>query len=362
MNSRTFQWALLGAAMGLVIALVPACTTKCGPDNCATGCCSTDNKCVTSITTSACGANGGACGVCSEGQLCEAGACVTPMVEDGGTDAGPPPCTQDADCATQPGTVCDVPTGLCIKACVSDFDCLDKMNGSICDNRNGHCVMGQGCNFDSDCQSLDSEDKCYKYGQQCICDTRDQPNASSQGTCRLRKGACEACAIDHECGNDTIIFGPPEGIGAGKCAQLMGDTSGNKYCLYQRVGQCACGTIDDGTGYCKPQSNSCGAGRLQRRQGLRVGLGVLGQPPRRRRRLVRRHLRAALPLGLPEPAADRPRLPARQHLLGRQRQPGPHVHLLRLGALQAACQGDPDCQASAAHPSAAPTSSARASS
>jgi hypothetical protein len=257
MNSRNFQWALLGAAMGLVVALVPACSTKCGPDNCATGCCSTDNKCVTSITTAACGANGGACGVCTEGQLCENGACVTPMVDDGGTDAGPPRCAQDSDCASQAGTVCDVATGMCIKACVSDFDCLDKMNGSICDNRNGHCVMGQGCNFDSDCQSLDPEDKCYKYGQQCVCDTRDQPNTSSLGTCRLRKGPCEDCAIDKECGNDTIIYGPPEGIGAGKCAQLMGDTSGNKYCLYQRVGQCACGTIDDGTGYCKPQSNSC---------------------------------------------------------------------------------------------------------
>ncbi|MCC6332578.1 MAG: hypothetical protein IT380_01160 [Myxococcales bacterium] len=256
MNSPLFRWALLGAAMGLVIAVTPGCTKKCGPDNCS-GCCVSDSECTTSITTASCGASGAACSTCGEGQLCEAGACVTPMPEDAGIDAGPGRCEDDGDCLTAPGTICDVPTGSCVPRCDDDFDCLDKQNGSICDNRTGHCVLGQGCNFDSDCQSLNAEDKCYRYGQQCICDTRDKPDMSSQGTCRLRKGACEECANSRECGDDRIVFGPPEGIGAGKCAQLMGDTSGKMYCLYERVGQCACGTIDDGTGYCKPQSNSC---------------------------------------------------------------------------------------------------------
>lgn len=237
MNSRQFQWALLGAAMGLVIAVTPGCTKKCGPDNC-TGCCASETECVTSITTAACGQGGSACAVCGVDQLCEGGQCVTPVVDagmdDAGlVDAGPPPCT-------------------------NDFDCLPLQNGSVCDFSTGQCVQGPGCNFDSDCQSLVAEDKCYKYGQQCICDTRDKPQGTSfQGVCRLRKGACEECEINRECGDDSLIFGPPEGIGAGKCAQLMGDMSGKKYCLYQRVGQCACGTIDDGTGYCKPQSNSC---------------------------------------------------------------------------------------------------------
>lgn len=255
MNFRPLQMALIGAALGIVVAVTPGCTKKCGPDNC-TGCCASESECVTDITVARCGASGSACAACAEGQLCEAGACVTPVM-DGGVDAGPPPCTTDAECAQrEPGTVCETATGQCIPRCVSDFDCLPLQNGSICAG-DGHCVKGQGCNFDSDCQSLSPEDKCYKYGQQCICDTRDRPDTASQGTCRLRKGPCEECTIDRECGNDPIIFGPPEGIGAGKCAQLMGDSSGKKYCLYQRVGQCACGTIDDGTGYCKPQSNRC---------------------------------------------------------------------------------------------------------
>lgn len=255
MNFRHLQMALIGVALGIVVAVTPGCTKKCGPDNC-TGCCASESECVTDITVARCGASGSACAACAEGQLCEAGVCVTPVM-DGGVDAGPPPCTTDAECAQrEPGTVCETATGQCIPRCVSDFDCLPLQNGSICAG-DGHCVKGQGCNFDSDCQSLSPEDKCYKYGQQCICDTRDRPDTASQGTCRLRKGPCEECTIDRECGNDPIIFGPPEGIGAGKCAQLMGDSSGKKYCLYQRVGQCACGTIDDGTGYCKPQSNRC---------------------------------------------------------------------------------------------------------
>ncbi|MEW6431613.1 MAG: hypothetical protein AB1730_08880 [Myxococcota bacterium] len=263
MNSRHLQMALLGAAMGLVLAVTPGCTKKCGPDNC-TGCCASESECVTSITTANCGANGGACSVCAADQLCESGACVNPPM-DGGVDAGPPPCTTDLECANRdPGTVCDTTSGDCVPKCESDFDCLSKQNGSICDLVSGHCIMGQGCGiagvpgpFHSDCQSLDPENRCYKYGQQCICDERDKPAANYAGTCRLRRGPCQECTSDTECGNDGIIFGPPEGIGAGKCAQLQGDSSGKKYCLYQRVGQCACGTIDDGTGYCKPQSNSC---------------------------------------------------------------------------------------------------------
>ncbi len=37
----------------------------------------------------------------------------------------------------------------------------------------------------------------------------------------------------------------------------MGDVSGKKYCRYAKVGQCPCGTIDDNTGFCKPQTESC---------------------------------------------------------------------------------------------------------
>ncbi|MEW5739242.1 MAG: hypothetical protein AB1938_09975 [Myxococcota bacterium] len=253
MNSRHLQWALLGAAMGLLIAFTPGCTKKCGPDNCS-GCCVSDSQCSESISVTTCGANGGSCTACADGQLCEGGTCVTPVV-DAGMDAGPGRCAEDGDCVTQPGTVCDVPTGVCVPRCDDDFDCLDKQNGSVCDLRDGHCIKGSGCNADFECQSPNSEDKCYQYGQQCICDKRDKPDPQWEGTCRLRRAPCQECATNHECGDDMIIYGPPGGIGAGKCVALMGGTK--TYCLYQRVGQCACGTIDDGTGYCKPQSNSC---------------------------------------------------------------------------------------------------------
>lgn len=131
-------------------------------------------------------------------------------------------------------------------ACSSDFDCD---SGRICSA--GACVTGTPCVADYACQSLDPGDRCYRYGRQCVCDT------AAGSVCRLRRGPCEACLSDLECGSDVVIFGPPDGAGAGRCKTLPNDTSGLKYCSYQRVGSCACGTVDDGTGYCRPQSNSC---------------------------------------------------------------------------------------------------------
>jgi hypothetical protein len=234
-----FRWASLGMMLGLLVALAPGCAKKCGPDSCA-GCCDATNACVTAVTDTACGVNGAACGACSATQSCQAGACVDKVVrplEDAGTDAGvvdagPPPCRLDLDCRA-------------------------LNNGSICDSSTGLCVPGEGCSQDYECKRPDEQHKCYESGRQCICDQHDGPDGGAPGTCRQRKGPCEECTSDRECGDDEIIFGPPEGLGAGKCAQLQGDTTGKKYCLYRRIGQCACGTVDDGTGYCKPQGNSC---------------------------------------------------------------------------------------------------------
>lgn len=258
MNFRNLQMALLGVTAGFALAFMPGCTEKCSADTCS-GCCTLEQTCVPDVTVAQCGVNGSTCTACAEGQSCTEGACVTPEPQgDGGVDGGPPPaCTSDSECAArEPGTVCDLSTGDCIPQCVSDFDCVPLGTGSICDNATGHCVAGRGCSSDSSCQKSDSDDKCYEYGQQCVCDTRDGAE-DNIGTCRLRRGPCEECQTDAECGSDLYVFGPPEHLGAGKCVQLQGDDSGKKYCLYQKVGQCACGTIDDGTGYCKPQSNSC---------------------------------------------------------------------------------------------------------
>lgn len=226
MISRHLRFALFGGLLGLLVALTPGCQKKCAADTCS-GCCTEKNECIKDNTDSQCGLVGAACSACGTDQVCTSGACVAVVVttDDAGVDAGPPPCKNDFECE----------------------------GGKICDLVNGTCVMGQTCSQDFQCQSLNSEDRCYRYGQQCTCDT----SAAGGGTCRLRKGPCEECASDAECGADVVIFGPPDGIGAGRCKALPNDMSGKKYCSYQRVGQCACGTIDDGTGFCRPQSNSC---------------------------------------------------------------------------------------------------------
>jgi hypothetical protein len=235
MTSLHLRIATLGAMLGLLIALTPGCTKKCAPDNCS-GCCDAKGTCVSDATsTGACGSAGGTCAICSDTQSCSAGMCVATSTLDGGmmVDAGPPPCH-------------------------TDFDCQAFNNGSICDLSTNTCGVGVGCGTDSDCQSSDSTNRCFEYGQQCTCDKHDAP-AGSAGTCRVRLGPCQECTTDQQCGSDPIIFGLPDHIGTGKCAALMGDTTGKKYCLYQNAGQCGCGTVDDGTGYCRPQSNSCSA-------------------------------------------------------------------------------------------------------
>ncbi len=252
MNFRHARFALFGGLLGLLIAVTPGCQKKCGPENCA-GCCTDKAECVGATSDAQCGAGGSLCGACSADQACTEGACVTKVVEM--PDAGQV-CTKNDECAT--GWFCNTTTGKCAEGeppCQNDFDCAA---GKICDGM-GTCVAGKSCNADFACQELnDPEDRCYRYGIGCVCDLRgDDGGVGTSGTCRVRKSPCTQCESDLECGADPIIFGPPDGIGAGRCRALPGDTSGAKYCRYQIVGQCQCGTINDGQGYCIPQSNSC---------------------------------------------------------------------------------------------------------
>lgn len=231
-----FRWVVLGAVLGLTAALVPSCAKKCGPSTCK-GCCSSKGECLAGGDQGTCGGGGAACAACSDTQSCAEGVCapLSSLVDAGPVDAGPPTCQIDDDCAF-------------------------LHTGSVCDTRAGLCVDGRGCREDNQCQLDDPNDPCYRYGTQCRCDHADAPDsgtASYSGTCRRRKGPCQECTVDAECGADVFIFGPPEGLGAGKCKLLQGDTSNKKHCLYQRVGMCPCGTVDDGDGYCRPQSNSC---------------------------------------------------------------------------------------------------------
>jgi hypothetical protein len=238
--TQQLRWALLGAVLGLTIAAVPSCAKKCGPDTCA-GCCSSAGACVTATSATQCGVTGAVCSACADGQACTDGVCTGGTQNDGGAgvDAGPPPCHTDPDCAAQ-------------------------SNGTVCDVASGLCIPGVGCSDDSQCSSYDDTDRCYVYGIGCRCDLHDAPDAgagaSYAGTCRQRKAACEECTQDVECGVGAK-FDWPDSIGQGVCRALAGDTSGKKYCRYQKPpgqsGACACGNIDDGNGYCVPQSGSC---------------------------------------------------------------------------------------------------------
>ncbi|MCA2980370.1 MAG: hypothetical protein INH37_19030, partial [Myxococcaceae bacterium] len=148
--------ALLGALMGFVVALVPACTRPCS-ETCKDGCCDSAGKCQVGTEVAACGTGGAMCASCAEGQTCTANACVTPMTA---VDAGPQPCTTDAQCANDArGPVCDVASGDCIPKCKNDLECARLMNGSICDLMIGKCAparvgtrLGGACNDDTECQ------------------------------------------------------------------------------------------------------------------------------------------------------------------------------------------------------------------
>lgn len=232
MISRHLRFAMFGGLLGLLIAVTPGCQKKCGPENCA-GCCTDQAECIGTSTDAQCGAAGALCQACGAEQTCTDNACVDKMVEpvdSGVPDAGPPPCQSDFDCGA----------------------------GLICDGA-GACVAGKSCTANYECQELnDAEDRCYRYGIGCLCDTRqDDGGISSTGVCRQRKSPCTECEADLECGTDGTIFSPPDGIGVGRCRALPGDMTGKKYCRYQVVGQCQCGNINDGEGYCIPQSNSC---------------------------------------------------------------------------------------------------------
>ncbi len=241
MSWTQVRWAITGMAIGLLIAVAPSCTPKpCGPDNCTIGCCNDKGACVGGAEATACGAAGAACTACTDGKTCKDGACSggtgggagggTGGSGGGGVDAGP------AD-AGQP--------------CAKDDDCSIYKNGKLCNQATGQCVPGASCNSSSDCSSSDSKDPCYQFGLQCRCVIESGAKPGFQGVCRRRLAPCEECTDSAQCGSE-FLFDPQ-----GTCKALQGDSSGKKFCFQQKVGACPCGTVDDGFGYCKPQSNSC---------------------------------------------------------------------------------------------------------
>ena len=140
--------------------------------------------------------------------------------------------------------------------CKKDDDCAVFNAGLRCEESTGACIPAYGCNDDTNCENQPvlpdgGDDYCYHYGLQCRC--VPEPNdAGLTGICRRRRAVCEECTDPSQCGSGGT-FDP-----AGTCTALPGDTSGKQYCLQARVGSvCGCGMVDNGHGYCKPQSNDC---------------------------------------------------------------------------------------------------------
>lgn len=76
-SSLPFKAFSIGAALGLVLAVAPSCgssTGTCGPDNCASGCCS-NNICLSGNISAQCGKGGAQCTTCAVGQSCATGSC-----------------------------------------------------------------------------------------------------------------------------------------------------------------------------------------------------------------------------------------------------------------------------------------------
>jgi hypothetical protein len=209
---------------------------------------------------SECSDRGGHCWVptgecyaaCTSDQSCQTSTGVSTSLCHVPTGACYARCTENTDCsAVAAGYVCYPETGKCNPPCTNDDMCKGIQLGTRCELGAGKCIPARGCNMSSDCQVSNPSDYCDIFGIGCRCVTPEANDAGYSGVCRRRKNVCEECTGNDECGSE-FVFDP-----LGTCKALQGDSSGKKYCFQQKVGQCACGMIDDGAGYCKPQSNSC---------------------------------------------------------------------------------------------------------
>lgn len=113
------------------------------------------------------------------------------------------PCSTNAECADR-NFVCDPLRRLCV--CTSDAMCAGNPAGAYCNAFTGRCVGDvAGCKSDGDCAD----------GQFCDAALR---------TCRTRKGWCEPCSQDAECGasGDFCIHHPDFASAPTFCAAACG--------------------------------------------------------------------------------------------------------------------------------------------
>lgn len=134
--------------------------------------------------------------------------------------------------------------------CRIDDDCSTLGAGMRCEEGAGRCVAAKGCNDDTNCPSANPDDYCYTYGLGCRC-VNETNETGFPGVCRRRRGVCDECTADDQCGSNSAVFDP-----VGKCVALQGDSSGKKYCAQAAAPTCGCGMVNV-NGYCQPQSGSC---------------------------------------------------------------------------------------------------------
>ncbi len=201
----------------------------------------------------------------------DAGTPVDAGPEDAGPeDAGEEPffCETDSQCQNEfdPDTVCDKVDGsptvdTCVPRCMFDDMCEGYQMGLRCEELTGHCILGRGCNDDTNCgpSMFEPNDYCEGIGQPgCRCVKPEPHPEGFGGVCRRRIDVCQECDFDEECGSGPT-FTPP-----GRCRALQGDPNGElpdggtrKYCFRASVGNhCPCGMTQQQGGLCMPQQGS----------------------------------------------------------------------------------------------------------
>src|SRR5690349_4400269 len=83
--------------------------------------------------------------------------------------------------------------------CRMDDDCAVYGLKLRCNEVSGECVPGKACNDSSNCGSSEPDDYCSSFGPGCRC--VPEAGSGSAGVCRRRRGVCDPCTADSQCGN-----------------------------------------------------------------------------------------------------------------------------------------------------------------
>jgi hypothetical protein len=250
---------VLGALMGGVLSLTPACgmrppVVRCNADNCA-GCCDENAQCFTGLSNQQCGSAGASCGPCTAGQTCTAvssamdggtapgGRCLSGGTTGGGAAGG---ATAGGSGGGTAGGATGGGTGGGAASC----------NAQNCPNG---CCTAQGT-----CQNPPTTARCGMGGAACMaCPSK---NSCVSGACQpcsgcvdLATGRCETGTMTDKCGR-MGDFCANCGVSNGTCM--------NQVCVGGMSGcnpsNCATGCCDQGSGNCiEPAAQTgmqCGQG------------------------------------------------------------------------------------------------------